>query len=420
MPMFGLIDANSFYCSCQRVFEARIRSAPVVVLSNNDGCAIARTKEAKQLGIKMGDAWHLIRRRPELAPVRWYSSNYPLYADMSRRMYQVLERRVPRVEPYSIDEMFLDLSGLPYDLPTFCRDLRTEVRRVAKIPTCIGWGPSKTIAKLANGIAKDRPELDGVCDLSDEAARRAYYRDLPIGEVWGIGRRTAEKLQRAGIGTIADFVGMDSRAARSMLTVVGARVQAELRGQSCLPLSEIAAPRKGLACTRTFGRLIDNWTDLREAVSHYATTAAEKLRAEGLTASFLTVFIQTNPHQQDTSWYANQKSCGIEPTCDTLVLITESLRLLRKVWKPGYRYFKAGVMLDGLCPAGIQAGLFQTRDPVKSSSLMDALDAINGRYGRGTLRPLSTGLDRIWRARQSMLSPAYTTRLQDIMEVQAW
>ncbi|MFT8945996.1 MAG: Y-family DNA polymerase [Acetobacter aceti] len=420
MAVFGLIDANSFYCSCQRVFDARIRADPVVVLSNNDGCAIARTKEAKQLGIKMGDAWHLVRRRPELRPVRWYSSNYPLYADMSRRMYQVLESRVPRVEPYSIDEMFLDLSGLPYDLPSFCRQLRDDVRNVAKIPTCIGWGPTKTIAKLANGIAKDRPELDGVCDLSEESDRQAYYRSLPIGDVWGIGRRTAEKLRQAGIETIADFVAMDSRSARNMLTVIGARVQAELRGQSCLPLADVVAPRKGLACTRTFGRLIDNWPDLREAVAHYATTAAEKLRGEGLAASFLTVFIQTNPHQRDTSWYANQKSCGIEPTSDTLALVSESLRLLRKIWKPGFRYFKAGVMLDGLGASGIQSGLFQSRDPVRSSSLMEALDAVNGRYGRGTIRPLSTGLDRTWRARQAMLSPAYTTRLQDIMEVRSW
>ncbi|WP_338108137.1 Y-family DNA polymerase [Novacetimonas hansenii] len=421
MPVFGLIDGNSFYCSCQRAFDASIRNSPVVVLSNNDGCAIARTAEAKQLGIKMGEPWHLARRRPALQGVRWYSSNYPLYADMSRRMFQVLEYRVPRVEPYSIDEMFLDLTALPYDLATFCADLRRDVLEISKIPTCIGWGPTKTIAKVANRIAKADPALQGLCDLNDTALRHDWYRRTDIEDVWGIGRKGAERLRRAGIHTIADFVEMDTRAVRNLLTVVGARVQAELQGQSCLPLADLAAPRQGLACTRTFGRPIDNWSDLREAVASYATTAAAKLRRDRLHAGSISVFIRTNPRTStEAGWYANQQSISIEPTNDTMALIAASLRLLRKIWKPGYRYFKAGVILDALAPAARQGALFSTRDPQRAESVMATMDALNARFGRGTVRPLATGTRQDWRPRQAFLSPAYTTRFEDIMQVHAW
>ena len=268
-PVYGLIDANSFYCSCERVFQPRLRRLPVVVLSNNDGCAIARTAEAKALGIKMGDPWHLIRKRPELAAVEWFSSNYALYGDMSRRMYQVLAERVPRVEPYSIDEMFLDLTGLPGDLTERCRSLRDDVRRIAKIPTCIGWGPTKTIAKLANGIAKDNPDLGGVCDLTDPAKRGSYHAALPVGEVWGIGSKSAAKLEKAGYRTIQEFIDAPVPEVRGLLTVVGERIQAELRGASCLPFVDAPADRKSIACTRSFGRPITAWHEMREAIATY-------------------------------------------------------------------------------------------------------------------------------------------------------
>jgi len=231
MAVFGLIDGNSFYCSAERAFAPELRGIPLVVLSNNDGCAIARTTEAKAMGIKMGEPWHLALRRPACKQVEWRSSNYPLYGDMSRRMYEVLATRVPQVEPYSIDEMFLDLTGLP-DLENFCRRLRDDVRRLAKIPTCVGIGPTKTIAKLANRIAKDDFALRGICDLRDDAMRATYYAESPISMVWGIGGKTVEKLNRLGIYSIADFVKLMPEQVRELLTVTGARVQAELRGQS--------------------------------------------------------------------------------------------------------------------------------------------------------------------------------------------
>ena len=257
--IYGLIDGNSFYCSVEAAFDPKLKGKPVIVLSNNDGCAIARSKGAKALGIKMGDPWHLVRDRPELRDVHWMSSNFALYGDISRRVFQVLAERVPRAEPYSIDETFLDLAGLPGDLHERCRQLRADVLRITKVPTCIGGGPTKTIAKLGNAIAKDTPELEGLCDLTEPSVRAGYYAGLPAAEVWGIGGRTVEKLQRAGIITIADFVAMPPKQVRELLTVVGARIQSELRGVSCLSLTLAAATRKGIAVTRSFGHAITNW-----------------------------------------------------------------------------------------------------------------------------------------------------------------
>ncbi|WP_235034966.1 DUF4113 domain-containing protein [Roseomonas sp. 18066] len=278
----------------------------------------------------------------------------------------------------------------------------------------MGWGPTKTIAKLANGIAKDHPELEGLCDLTDPAVRAGWYERLEIGEVWGIGRRTEEKLAQLGIRSIADFLTLDPRMARDLLTVVGGRVQEELRGVSCLPLQLMAAPRKGLAVTRSFGRPVLAWRDMREAVAAYAARAAEKLRAEGMEACHMQVFLHTNPHD-GSAWHSAQRSARIEPTSDTLALIGEAMRLLVPLWREGFAYAKAGIMLTELVPARQQARLFQTRDPVRSAKTMAALDAVNERFGRGTLRPLATGIARPWGTRQQKLSQRYTTRIEEIM-----
>lgn len=416
MTVYGLIDCNSFYCSCQRAFEPRLKRLPVVVLSNNDGCAIARTAEAKGLGIKMGDAWHLIRNERKLSGVQWYSSNYPLYADMSRRVYQVLLEHVPRVEPYSIDEMFLDLTGLPGDLADRCETIRSHVEQITKIPTCVGWGPTKAIAKLANYIAKDRPEMEGLCDLTDARARNRFYRNLPVSEVWGIGRRLVPRLQAAGIRTIAQFVEADEAQIRKIMAITGVRLQAELRGESCLKLSEIAEQRKGLACTRSFGKPISAYSDMREAIAGFAARAAEKLRAEKMDAGHVSVFIQTNPHKRQDGWYANQAAITCAPTNNAMTLIGTSTRLLRAIWRDGFRYAKGGVLLNDLAPAGQQSSLFDAPEE-QSPALMDAMDAINRRFGREAIKPLSTGVERIWRPRQGMLSPRFTTEFGAVMEV---
>lgn len=416
---FGLIDGNSFYCSCERAFQPRLRRLPVVVLSNNDGCAIARTPEAKAIGVKMGDVYHLIRSKPEMASVEWLSSNYALYGDMSRRMFQVLAERVPRVEPYSIDEMFLDLDGIP-DVESVCRSLRDDVRRLAKIPTCVGWGPTKTIAKLANRLAKNNPNMGGVCDLTSAEVRAAHYSSIPIGDIWGIGGKTAAKLERAGVLTVSDFIAMDPQEVRERLTVVGGRIREELRGISCLPLSEWAPTRKGIASSKSFGRPITEWHEMREAVAAYASRAAEKLRCEGLVAGHLAVFLQTNPHNGDP-WHSGQRSAQIEPTNDSRDLIREAVRLLRPLWRDGFRYAKGGVMLDDLSSQARQPiSLFPTRDPTLSKKAMAAMDVVNARYGRGTIRPLATGITRPWGSRASRISPRYTTSPHEILEATAW
>ena len=419
---FGLIDGNAFYCSCERAFSPRLRGRALVVLSNNDGCCIARTAEAKAAGLKMGDPWFKVRNRPEVraAKVEWFSSNYALYGDMSRRMYQVLADRVPQVEPYSIDEMFLDMD-VPEDAAVLARRLRDDVRRIVKIPTCVGIGPTKTIAKLANDAAKADPDLEGICDLRDERARQILYERTPVDAVWGIGPRTAEKLVALGVDTIARFTALPARSVRDTLTVVGTRVQAELCGVSCLPLSLMAPTRKGIAVTRSFGRPVTQWPDMREACAHHASRAGEKLRAEGLVAARMRVFLHTNPHAPDEPWHSAQYGGRIEPTDDTRSLIIEAVRMLAPLWRPGHRYFKMGVILEDLRDRETQPRtFFPTRDPIQSARAMGAMDRINARYGRGAVRVLATGIERRWTTRQQRLSPRYTTRLEEILRARAW
>lgn len=370
MPVFALCDANNFYCSCERVFAPHLRGVPVVVLSNNDGCCIARSQEAKDLGVKMGDPWFKIEKWAVGKGIRHFSSNYVLYGDMSRRLYEVLQRFAPRVEPYSIDEMFLDLDGLGVDLVDHGRDIRAAILQETKIPTCVGIGDTKTKAKLANFLAKKRPVFGGVCDLRDPETCAALYPTIPLDEVWGIGRASAKKLQVLGLETVADLARFNVSEGREVLTVTGARVIMELQGTSCLPLSLISPQRKGLAVTRTFGEYVTEWHELAQAVSTFASRAGEKLREHGLLACAMTVFIQTNRFVQG-EFYSNAATFGLEPTQDTFGMIRDALRGCRSIFRPGYRYWKAGVMLNDLIDAGTApVQMFPTRDPARSARLM--------------------------------------------------
>jgi DNA polymerase V len=419
MPVYALCDANNFYCSCERVFNPRLRGVPVVVLSNNDGCCIARSQEAKDLGIKMGDPWFKIEQWAIGKGVRQFSSNYALYGDMSRRLYEVLQGFSPRVEPYSIDEMFLDFDGLAGDLVTHGRKVRAAVLQETKIPTCVGIGDTKTKAKLANFLAKKRPEYGGVCDLRDPIACARLYPTIPLDEVWGIGSASAAKLQALGLSTVADLAAFEVTKGREVLTVTGARVIMELQGESCLPLSLISPQRKGLAVTRTFGEYVTEWHELKQAVSTFATRAGEKLRQHGLLACAMTVFLQTNRFVPG-EFYSNAATFGVEPTQDTFALIEDALRGARSIFRPGKRYWKAGVMLNDLQDAKTApAQMFPTRDPIKSAKLMGVMDGLNGRFGRGMVRPAVLGTERRWTAKAEHLSPRYTTRLDELMAVRA-
>jgi len=415
--MFGLIDGNSFYCSCERAFDPKLRGVPLVVLSNNDGCAIARTREAKLAGVKMGDPWHLIKDKPGIkGVVDWRSSNYELYGDMSRRMYQVLEANFPAVEPYSIDEMFVDMRGLN-DLVGRSHAIRVEVRKAAKIPTCVGIGPTKTIAKLANGIAKDYHADIGVCDMSTAERRTKLYRDIPLGEVWGMGPQSVKKLAKLGIETVADFVAMPSDEVRDILTVTGMRTQAELRGQSCLSLSFAPPPKKMLAVTRSFGRVITDRAEMREAVATYAELAGRRLRAAGMVAAGMQVFLMTNRFKPTFPQYHPQQTFAIEATSDTMALIGSATRSVDRMWRDGFRYVKAGiVLLDLHPPSAFPPSMFPTRDPKRSAVIMRMMDSITDRHGRGAVRIASTAPEGGWSMKRQRLSPRYTTNADEMLQ----
>lgn len=283
--MFGLIDGNNFYVSCERAFDPSLTGKPVIVLSNNDGCAIARSAEAKALGIKMGEVWHLSKRKPEYREVVAKSSNYALYGDMSRRVFEVLSDHFARVEPYSIDEMFLDLTA--FARVDYCRRVRERVRQITKIPTCVGIGPTKTLAKLANKHAKT---ATGVSDFSDIDARREAFATMHIDEIWGIGRANQTKLNDLGVFTVEQFAALPSANVRKLMTVTGQRTHAELNGLSCLPLTLAPDQKQTAAVTRMFGRPVETWTDMREALAVHAGRAAEKCRQHGLVANAMQVF----------------------------------------------------------------------------------------------------------------------------------
>lgn len=417
----ALVDCNNFYVSCERVFDPRLEGVPVGVLSNNDGCFVARSNELKALGVKMGQPLFEVRDLVRRHRVRVLSSNYSLYGDMSARVMECLAGFTPAVEVYSIDESFLDLTGIGRDLTAYATEIRSTVRRWTGIPTCVGIAPTKTLAKLANFAAK-KALIDGsgVCDLSDPAARDRLLPAVPVEEVWGVGRRSAEKLTMLNIRTVADLRDMDPRHARQVLTVLGERIVYELRGVSCMPLDLVAQPQKGLAVTRSFGQPVTDLDEMLSAVVAYATRAAEKLRDAGLCAGHMQVFAHTSPFRGDPP-YSGAASSAITPQADdTFVLIQHATALLRRLWRDGYRYAKAGVMLADLVPREkVQPTLLDALDRECSGRLMAAMDAVNARMGRGTLAPATAVAGRSWRMRQENRSPSYTTCLADLPVVRA-
>ncbi|TNC66419.1 Y-family DNA polymerase [Rubellimicrobium roseum] len=416
MTVFALIDGNSFYCSCERVFDPTLAKRPVIVLSNGDGCAVARTPEAKALGIRMGQPWFQMRDLCRTNKVAVFSSNYALYGDMSARMNEVYRLFSPAIEVYSIDESFLDLSGLGgTDLVAHARELRATVRQWTGIPTCVGLGPTKTLAKLANWLAKHDPERGGVCDFREAGPREAAMARIPVGEVWGVGSASVGKLEALGCRTAADLARLDPYLARQLLTVVGERIVWELRGTSCLPLEEVAPPRKGCAVTRNFAGRVEDLATLQEAVAAHTTRLAEKLRHHGLATDALTVFFHTSTHDAGPQHAASRTVTLPEATNDTLALLRAARATVAAIWREGFRYSKAGVMTMGLIRAEeAPRPLFDGLDRERSARLMGALDAVNARWGRGTLVPASTGLTRAWATRFEHRSPRYTTQLDEL------
>jgi DNA polymerase V len=416
----ALIDCNNFYVSCERVFNRRLEGVPVLVLSNNDGCAIARSDEVKALGVKMGEPAFKLRPLIEKHGVRVFSSNYVLYGDMSRRVNDVLNQFSPDVEIYSIDETFLDLSGFGHkDLWAYGQEMRAAVQRWTGIPTCVGIGPTKTLAKLANAVAKKNPTFGRVCDLSNQAVRSAVMRAFPVGDVWGIGRATGQKLAGVGVTTAAGLRDLDPKLARQLGTVVLERIVRELGGIPCLELEHVAPARKGMAVTRSFGQPMTERARVLEAVAMYATRAAEKLRSHGLVAGQLSAFLHTNPHKPGPRYHGARSTRLVPMSADTRDLVDAARRCIEASWKDGFAYTKAGVILDDLRAAeDAPPCLFETERP-HSEAMMAAVDRLNARYGRHTVFPAAMGIDRPWKLKAEHHSPRYTTRLAELPIVRA-
>lgn len=386
--MFGLVDCNNFYASCERVFQPKLEGVPIVVLSNNDGCIIARSNEAKALGIPMGGAFYQVKPLCQKHGVQVFSSNYSLYGDMSRRVMQVLTESCPAVEIYSIDEAFLDLSGIsPERLIPLMRELRTKVKQWTGIPVSIGMAPTKTLAKAANRLAKKDLGCGGVKMLATPEAQNTALASLDVGDVWGIGHRLSAKLNALDYTTALDLCGADPLSIRRQFNVVLERLVRELQGESCLTLEEVRPARQTILSSRSFGRLVTDIKDFEQAVATYTCRGAEKLRQDDLLAQAVLVMVRTNPFKaKEPQYRASQVVALPYPTDDNRVLATHTLQGLRTIYRKGFRYHKAGIMLLDLMPSDRwQPTLFHQPDP-KAQAVMQTLDKLNRRYGRHTLR----------------------------------
>lgn len=354
--MYALADVNSFYASCETLWRPDLRGRPVVVLSNNDGCVVARSKEAKALGLKMGEPYFKIKREFERAGGIAFSSNYELYADMSQRVMAVLEEMAPRVEVYSIDESFLDLTGVRncIDLDTFGRQVRAKVLRNTGLTVGVGIAQTKTLAKLANFAAKKWDKTGGVVDLSNEGRQRKLMGLVPVDEVWGIGRRISKKLNMMGIETALQLADASTTMIRKHFSVVIERTVRELRGQPCLELEEFAPTKQQIICSRSFGDRITEYDQMHQAICMYATRAAEKLREEHQYCRHVSAWLKTSPFAINEEYYGNTASIKLStPTQDTRDIIAAAMRCLDAIWQPGHRYQKGGVMLQDFYSQGV-------------------------------------------------------------------
>ncbi|EBA7134490.1 translesion error-prone DNA polymerase V subunit UmuC [Salmonella enterica] len=418
--MFALADVNSFYASCEKVFRPDLRNKPVVVLSNNDGCVIARSPEAKRLGIKMGVPWFHLKSQKFPEPVIAFSSNYALYASMSNRVMVHLEALAPRVEQYSIDEMFLDISGIDshIDFEDFGRQLREHVRSGTGLTIGVGMGPTKTLAKSAQWASKEWPQFGGVLALTPGNPRRTekLLSLQPVEEIWGVGRRISKKLSTMGITTALQLARANPTFIRKNFNVVLERTVRELNGEPCISLEEAPLPKQQIVCSRSFGERVTTYEAMRQAICQHAERAAEKLRGERQFCRHIAVFVKTSPFAFNEPYYGNLTSEKLHtPTQDTRDIIAAAVRALDRIWVDGHRYAKAGCMLNDFTPTGVsQLNLFDEVQPrQRSEQLMKVLDGIN-HSGQGKVWFAGRGIAPDWQMKRELLSPAYTTRWNEL------
>ena len=416
--MFALIDCNSFYASCEKIFRPDLKHRPIVVLSNNDGCVIARSPEAKKMGISMTQPWYQVKDQYLSKGGVVFSSNYEFYADISNRVMNVLSDLCPEIDIYSIDEAFLDLRTFRknIDLVNFAYDCKKRIKDWIGVPVSIGIAPTKTLAKLANKVAKDDPRFDGVVILSEPRVIKHFLKSIPIEKIWGIGRKLTEKLENIDIKTAYDLSQVDSRLIGDNFNVVLERTVRELKGQSCITLHDFMEPKKQIMVSRSFGRSIRSKSILSEAISFHASRAAEKLRHEKQKCRLITAFIRSNRfNTRVRQIYAAKSFELVHPTDDTRIIIKNANRILDQIFADGYQYAKAGILLsDFTNKYGYQMSLFdKKRDEKMASRLMETVDYINlmeiAKIGFG-----NQGYRNTWRMKREIKSKRYTTKIEEI------
>tara|TARA_B100000674_G_scaffold154743_1_gene123416 strand:- start:1081 stop:2331 length:1251 start_codon:yes stop_codon:yes gene_type:complete len=414
--MIALVDCNNFYASCERIFRPHLEKKPVAVLSNNDGCVIARSNESKSLGLKMGEPIFKKRYLVDRHKIHLFSSNFALYGDISKRVFDIVARDVPAYEIYSIDEAFLDFSGIkdPYN---YAIHLRDKVRRWTGVPISIGISYTKTLSKVAGHIAKKSD--DGVCYLKDKRQISDILGKLPLDEIWGVGVRYAMKLKKYGIHTASDLLECDETWVRKMMNVVGLRMVRELK---CIPhfnLEEDRSMKKSICTSRSFSVEVKEYSRMSEYVSMFASRCSEKLRSEQACARSISVFMYTNRFRPRARQYSGYFSMDFHTAASDSITVTKlAIECLKKIFKSGYSYKKAGVTLSGIVPRNqVQLSLFDSSDRKKSDKLMETMDAINGNMGRDILKLSSSGINNKWKIGKERLSPCYTTRWSDILKI---
>jgi len=417
--MFALVDCNNFYVSCERLFNPILNGKPIVVLSNNDGCIIARSNEAKALGIKMGAPAFQMADFLHQNQVAVYSSNYALYGDLSHRVMSTLGQFAPEIEIYSIDEAFLNLTGLPVQLEDYAQKVRKAVLKNIGIPVSVGIGPTKVLAKTANYYAKKVLKNQGIYVLDSPVKIKEALKLFAIDEVWGIGRQYSKLLKSLDIKTAWDFTQLQDGWVKKRMTVVGLRVKKELEGVSCLEMELIRAAKKVICTSRSFGESQTELEPIREAVATYTARCGAKLRKEHSCAGALMVFIHTNGFKANEPQYERNFVCKLPvATNSTMELTRYALFALEAIYRKGYRYKKAGVLALDIVPEDqIQGALFDRVDRDKHAAVMKTLDAINSKYGRDTLKIAAQGSGDKWKLRQEKLSPSYTTNWKDIIKI---
>lgn len=417
---FALVDCNSFYASCERIFRPDLNGKPIVVLSNNDGCIIARSAEAKRLNIPMGQPYFRIKNRLLKERVNVFSANFVLYGDISERVMTLLESRAPEVEIYSIDEAFLNLTGISSarDLTDFATEIKTQLLQQTGMPVCIGIGPTKTLAKLANHVAKKQPSLNGVGDLRSHQLRQQVLKLTPVADIWGIGRRLARRLEALNINTAKDLAQYPESLLRKKFGVVVTRTQQELLGYPCLELAPDTPSKQQILFTRTFGQRITEYEDMHAAIVYFTEKAAEKLRRQQLLCQSLSITIRTNPKATDEIPYKQNAFHSLNnPTDDSRLLIHTATELLKRIWRPGHRYMRGGVLLSDISsrtcyqPGLLQQGDSQSRD--NADELMHIIDQVNQKTNSKLKFAGQLRSDK-WQMNQRLLSPRYTTRWQDL------